>query len=437
MRADRPRGAELCAHDDGWLTEDQAEAHTHGICFKTGPPALVGVELEWLVHDGSDPALPVSHDQLAAVRASAGAGGPLPGGGALTIEPGGQLEISSAAAPGLTACISAAQADLAALRGAATGAGLYLLGRGLDAIRPPRRILEQPRYAAMEEFFDRSGPWGRVMMCSTASVQVCLDAGEEGDGTSGYAWRWRLLHAIGPVILAMFANSPVHHGRPTGWKSTRQAVWARLDPTRTRSPARAQCASTRDPRSVWADYALDANVLCVRRPGPGGWAAPPGLTFRQWLRGGGDRPPTLADLSYHLTTLFPPVRPRGHLEFRALDAQGGDGWVVAAAVVTALVQDPVAAQEAMAAATRLWHAHRHPWAAAARHGPADPDVRVASVRCLAAAESALGRLAVPPPVRRAVSAFAERYTDRGRCPADDWLDGRGPPAPLTMLEGHP
>ena len=111
-----------------------------------------------------------------------------------------------------------------------------------------------------------------------------------------------------------------------------------------------------DPRAAWARYALDAEVMCVRRGEGQSWSAPPGLTFRDWLRGRGceERPPTQADLAYHLSTLFPPVRPQGHLEVRFIDAQPGDGWIVPAAVVSALADDPVAAQLAMAAAEEVW-----------------------------------------------------------------------------------
>ena len=73
------------------------------------------------------------------------------------------------------------------------------------------------------------------MMGSTASVQVCVDAGRESGGSTGFRFRWRLLHALGPVLVAAFANSPLRAGRATGWKSTRQSVWARLDPGRTRA----------------------------------------------------------------------------------------------------------------------------------------------------------------------------------------------------------
>jgi glutamate--cysteine ligase len=443
----------------------------HGICFKTGPPRRIGVELEWLVRDRRDPALPVDQRRVAAATARLGAPGALPGRGVLTSEPGGQVEISSAPAASLGHCIAVTGLDLAALRQDIQQAGLCLSGQGLDPYRPPRRVLELPRYAAMEEFFDRAGPWGRLMMCSTASVQVCVDAGGEGPGWAGFRWRWHLLHAIGPVLVAAFAHSPLRGGRPTGWKSTRQAIWSRLDPSRTRPPAHAEpspgCWPGRawppatDPRSAWVDYALAAEVMCVRRPGSQAWSAPAGLTFRDWLRGGGERPPTRDDLSYHLSTLFPPVRPRGHLEFRGIDAQpGDDGWMVPLAVTAALLDDPLAAQQAMEAAEALWHQDgppgaghpgpgphpagwpTGPWWRAARHGPADAALAAASRRCFAAAEAALARSGAPGPVRRAVAAFAERYVDRDRCPADDLLDlaraGHGsPPFPGptdTLLE---
>src|ERR1700678_1819539 len=362
------------------FTEADADAHFHGICFKTGPPERVGVELEWLGRDRRDPALPVQAEKVAATLAPFGGAGPtgngvsrrngragpqhptndrddpgqaptlvrdlafpsLPSGASLTVEPGGQLELSSAPAATLGELLEVTGRDLTALRDAASAVGLELCGYGLDPLRPPRRALNLPRYVAMEKFFDRDGPWGRQMMCGTASVQVCVDAGEDGAGQSGYRSRWRLLHAIGPVLVAAFANSPLRGGEPTGWRSARQQVWAHMDPGRTRAPASE--AADGDPRDEWTAYALDAELMCVREPGSRDWAAPPGLTFRDWLRGGsaappGLRPPTPEDLDYHLTTLFPPVRPHGHMELRMIDAQSSDGWIVPAAVVTALADD--------------------------------------------------------------------------------------------------
>jgi glutamate--cysteine ligase len=420
------------------IREEQAAEHIHGICLKTGPPIRVGVELEWLVRDARDPALPVPAERIAAAVAAFDAGpglpsstrpGVLPSGGLLTTEPGGQLELSSLPADSLAECVRSTAADLAALRAAAANVGLELAGIGLDPFRPPRRILRLPRYAAMEAFFDRGGPWGRQMMCATASVQVCLDAGDDGDGHSGYRWRWRLLHAIGPVLVAAFANSPLRGGRPTGWRSSRQQVWTHMDPSRTRPP-RLNGSSNGDPRPAWAAYALDARVMCVRSAGSDDWSAPPGLTMRDWVRGGvlegGERlrEPTIEDLTYHLSTLFPPVRPRGHFELRMIDAQQGDGWVVPAAVASALMSDARAGDAAMAAVEplRAGLPGGDPWLTAARHGPADARLARASRACFDAARGALARQDTPAGIRAAVDTFIEQYVSKDRCPADDLLE---------------
>jgi glutamate--cysteine ligase len=456
------------------LREEEAEAHVSGVCFKTGPPGQVGVELEWLVHDRRDPAAPVPAERVDEALAGLEPRG-LPGGGRLTREPGGQLELSSPPAPGPVAAVARAAADLAVLRRELEAAGLELSGQGLEPVRPVGpRVLDHPRYRAMEAYFDRFGPWGRMMMRGTASVQINLDAGDAGSGSSGYRERWLLAHRIGPVLVAAFANSPLWQGRPTGWRSTRQAVWARLDPGRTRPAARHGSAAdgdsdaiAADPGAEWARYVLDAHLLCLRqeeqgavaRDGQGAearrsvatasadqagrrrstpsappeqprdWTAPRGLTFRDWLRrgvsaGGGriGRAATLEDLDYHCSTLFPPVRPRGWFELRMLDAQDGDGWLAATAVAATLLDDPAAADAARAATEPLCARgvatpSRAVWLRAARLGPADPAVGRAVRACLSAAESALdGEL------RRTVGEFAERYAERGRCPADDRLD---------------
>src|SRR5215472_13402731 len=112
--------------DDGGaepLTERAAEALVHGICFKTGPPARVGVELEWLVCDSRSPTLPVDQQRAATAVAPLSTAGALPGRGVLTTEPGGQVELSSAPAAGLGQCITVTSLDLAALRHAIHQAG--------------------------------------------------------------------------------------------------------------------------------------------------------------------------------------------------------------------------------------------------------------------------------------------------------------------------
>ncbi|MFJ8016064.1 ergothioneine biosynthesis glutamate--cysteine ligase EgtA [Streptomyces sp. NPDC096339] len=404
------------------ITETQAEELIHGICFKTGPPRLVGAELEWLLVDAERPGQPVAPERLRAAHATARA---LPLGSRITVEPGGQLEFSSAPADSLTRCVDALQSDLSAVRSALLDLGLVLRGLGRDTRHPYRRLLSSPRYDAMEAYFDRTGPAGRAMMCASASVQVCVDAGQEEPGAFGHGRRWRLAHLLGAVLVAAFANSPAREGPYAGWRCSRQGVWSDLDGRRTLAPP-----LEAEPRAAWTRQALDTEVMCVRSYEGESWTAPYGMTFRDWLRTDGHaglRGPTAEDLDYHLTTLFPPVRPRGHLELRMIDAQpGDDGWLVPVAVVHALFDDPEAAETAYRAAKGLADAYgpgpapRNPlWRSAAQHALADPELRTAATVCFRAAVEALPRLGASAHVQDTVGAFAERYVLRGRCPADD------------------
>ncbi|WFB11941.1 ergothioneine biosynthesis glutamate--cysteine ligase EgtA [Streptomyces sp. LX-29] len=398
--------------------EADMEAHVRGICFKTGPPRFIGIELEWLMHDLRDPATPVAparlHAAVAALRE-------LPLRSALTFEPGGQLELSSRPCASLTACVADTSADLALVRDLLARVGLGIAGHGHNPWHPPRRVLTDHRYASMERYFDRFGTAGRSMMCCTASVQVCVDAGHAEPGPLGVGRRWRLAHLLGAVLTAAFANSPLAQGVPTGYRSTRQAVWAAMDPGRTLAPP-----DGADPRAAWSAYVLDAPVMFIRSD-HGPWPLADGLTFRQWVRRGRPRPPDIEDLDYHITTLFPPVRPRGHLELRMIDAQSGqDGWIVPLAVTAALFDDPEAAETVYRVVKPLAEtaggapAPRNAlWRNAARHALTDPELHAAAVSCFATALEALPRIGASDRILTAVADFTDRYVARGRCPADD------------------
>ncbi len=394
------------------FSEVAAETYVASTCFKTGPPRLVGIELEWLLRHRGDPARQLSPVDLDLARSAAAHlrdTGRLTTG-RLTVEPGGQLELSSDPFPDPVEGLRRITDDVAALRAVLAPAGLELVGLGLDPLRPPARVLRQPRYAAMEAYFDRQGAAGRSMMCSTAAVQINLDVGEDVNA------RWDLLHALTPVLVAAFANSPVAAGPGGGTRSGRAAVWAALDPARTRPVP----VPGLDPRTAWTEYALAAPVLCIRTEGPD-WSAPPGLTFRDWLRGRGPRPVTEADLAYHLTTLFPPVRPRGHLELRVVDAQRTEADAGAAlALVWALCSDPTAADRAREVLECV-PPDPSVLARARRDALADPELAVAARGCFTAALGALGRLDAAG-LAPALSSFTDRYVERGRCPADDTLD---------------
>ncbi|MFC9842308.1 ergothioneine biosynthesis glutamate--cysteine ligase EgtA [Streptomyces sp. NPDC060223] len=411
-----------CTEHRSAVTEAEVEALVRGICFKTGPPRYLGVEVEWLVHELRQPQLPATPERLEAAYAALRT---LPLRSALTVEPGGQLELSSLPAASLMECIGSVSADLDAVRAVLREAGLRLSGYGQDPWNPPSRFLHEPRYDAMERYLDRAGPEGRAMMCSSASVQVCLDAGHEEPGPLGHGRRWWMAHQLGAVLVAAFAHSPMARGRHTGWRSSRQSLWAAMDPGRTDAPPLGP-----EPRAAWVQRVLDAPVMCVRAP-EGPWDVPEGMTFREWTRS--ESPPDRADLDYHMTTLFPPVRPRGHLELRMIDAQPGeDGWIVPLAVTTALFDDPEAAEIAYRTVKPLAEragslpAPRNPlWEDAARLGLTDPELHEAAVICFAAATEALPRLGATAEVLDAVAAYTERFVARGRCPADDLLSRLG------------
>jgi glutamate--cysteine ligase len=376
------------------------------VCFKTGPPGLVGTELEWLVARAADPTDPVPIDQL---RDLLDAVGPPPRGSRVTYEPGGQLELSSPAFPGVTACWQALGEDAEHVRRPLAAAGLRLLPTAIDPYRAPARQLLHPRYDAMEAYFAAVAPdaagWGSTMMASTAALQVNLDIGHDDADARR---RWALLHTVGPTMVATFANSPVHAGQDTGWRSGRQRVWQHLDPQRTATP------QGPDPATAWADYALDARVMLRRRDGTD-WSVRPGPTFRDWVES--DDGPTPEDLEVHLTTLFPPVRPRGWFEVRYLDAQPWDWWPVPMAVLSALLEDPAASAAADRACTGL-----DDWTAAARDGLAAPGLHTAALACVDAALPALVRRGEHPELVALVAAFRDRYTLLGRSPADDPLE---------------
>ncbi|WP_086789536.1 ergothioneine biosynthesis glutamate--cysteine ligase EgtA [Crossiella equi] len=387
----------------------EAEAYVASVCFKTGPPALVGVELEWTVHHTGQPQRQLTLDTL---RDALGQHAPpqllpdspylpLPNGSPVTVEPGGQVELSSLPAPTLAELLPVATADIAYLVELLRQAGLQLGQHGIDAHRLPQRLLQVPRYAAMEKSFNLRGPDGRTMMCSTAGLQVCVDAGEP----DRVAARWAAAHALGPLLTAAFANSGQFAGRRSGWASARMRTLFGTDPMRTRSGD-----VVPDPGAAWARRVMDTPVICLRRPGTC-WDAPPGLTFGQWADGALDRRPTTDDLDYHLTTMFPPVRPRGYLEIRYLDTQPHGEWTVPVALLVALfhrestVDSVLDATEAVA--TR--------WVEAARHGLTDPVLAMVAPRVFDLALRALPDLGLDPGTRALVEETVG-YLLAGRAP---------------------
>lgn len=371
----------------GLSSRAAAEAYVGGVCFKQGPPTLIGAELEWLTARGELSA-PDSRPRLSMLADALGPYAPqsvspdspakvLPGGSRITLEPGGQIELSSAPFADAAQLCARLLEDSRFLSDLLETRSIRTYSAAADAGRQARRVLRLPRYRAMERAFAGVGPYGKLMMCNTAATQVSVDAGAD---PAEIAARWNALYAVGPALVAAFACSPDLHGAPTGaWASQRMRTWLRLDHVRTRPPVR----SWADPLTDYGRWALDTPLLCVRRgPAETDWTAPPGATFADWLCGALDdeigRRPEVEDLDYHLTTVFPPVRASGHLEVRYLDAQPGDQWSVPIHVVDALMSAPAVVAEATALAEPV----ADEWASAARCGLADLQIRSVAVELL-------------------------------------------------------
>ncbi|MCX4096208.1 ergothioneine biosynthesis glutamate--cysteine ligase EgtA [Nocardia sp. alder85J] len=402
-----------------------AEAYVGGVCFKQGPPALVGAELEWVTALG-DPSAPRPQPDLMATALGPYAPSsiapqspalPLPGGSRVTLEPGGQVELSSAPFADPAELCERLRSDTRLLQELLEPHSVRMYAVAADAVREPQRVLRLPRYAAMERTFAGLGPFGALMMCNTAAAQVSVDAGADQAEVTA---RWNALYAIGPALLAAFACSPTLSGAPEGsWASQRMRAWLRLDNARVRPPV----PHWSEPAVEYARWALDVPLLCVRRAGDAecDWAAPPGATFADWLCGALDdeigRRPDREDLDYHLTTLFPLVRASGHLEVRYLDAQPGDGWTVPVHAVTALLATPATVAEA----TRLAAATADRWLEAARVGLADPEIRTAAVELLTLAAETATTAEARTELHAAARRCAHRRNPTGdRVPSGAW-----------------
>jgi glutamate--cysteine ligase len=334
----------------------------------------------------------------------------------ISFEPGGQVEMSPPPAPSPAAALTRAAALLARLRRCGERVGIDLISAAvspwhdLDTIGLQNRA---PRYRRMQAHFDGIGVWGRRMMRQTAALQVCLDLDGGGE-------LWRLLNRAGPALTAAFAASPLLDGAPTGLRSTRMAIWQEVDPARTGFDGRHLDG---DPAAGYTELALDAGVIPLPR---GGGDDPPGpMPMRHWLARRGPRPDD-ADLDHHLTTLFPPVRPRGYLEVRYLDALPGRWLPVPVCLLATLAVEPSARRRALEALDAPGGAvGAEAWWCAAGEGITDPGLRRTAADLFDIALAGMRRLEpgyLPPEAPALVAEYRERYVGSGRCPADDLLE---------------
>jgi glutamate--cysteine ligase len=179
----------------------------------------------------------------------------------------------------------------------------------------------------MTRYFESIGPSGVRMMRQTAALQINLERGEDPRP------RWRLLNSLAPIVVALFANSRQYAGKRTGWASYRGQLWRTLDPSRTG-------IVYDEPEQVerYLRFALDAIAM---RSGAGGAGY---RTFREWMT---EPAVNREDWLFHLSTLFPEVRPKEFFELRSADTIEPDSLAAPVVFVTGLVYDEESAQRAI------------------------------------------------------------------------------------------
>lgn len=349
-----------------------------------------------------------------------------PDGGIVSYEPGGQIELSAAPFSSASALIRSVRATVLPLMDAAHGEGIELLAAGVaprGGIEDVPMQLPGARYVRQTRFYEAIGTGGTRMMRQTAAIQVSIDFGAEP------LLAWRVLNAMAPYVTAIFANSPVYRGEPTGHRSYRAQIWRELDGGRTGAFA---CAD--DPVAEYLDFALAAPAILIGdlpAPRPAPHAAPltiplPKIVgdadafrpFAEWNDRGCASPDAWRT---HLTTLFPEVRPKGFAEVRSADAVAPEWYAAPLVLLAGIVHHPPAL---LAAAELFGPPDPGLLHAAGRDGLSDP--RIATV-ARELAELALGGSAALPGFFRAedldeAAAFFARYTRRSRSPADDTLD---------------
>ena len=242
-------------------------------------------------------------------------------GANVSLEPGGQLELSGAPLENIHQTCDEVNQHLADVKDIADKVGVGFIGLGAAPIWTHEQMPQMPkgRYKLMTDYMDRVGTMGKSMMYRTCTVQVNLDFGSEADMVQ----KLRVALALQPVATALFANSPFFEGQPNGHKSWRSRVWRDLDADRT-----GMLPFVFDEGfgfEAWVQYALDVPMYFVYRDGVYHDAL--GQSFRDFLKGElpalpGEKP-LMSDWADHLTTIFPEARIKKFIEMRGAD---GGPW---------------------------------------------------------------------------------------------------------------
>lgn len=246
----------------------------------------------------------------------------LENGGAISIEPGGQFELSGAPLRTLHETCRETNAHLAHVRQVAEPMGVGFLGAGMTPTwrREDVPLMPKSRYEIMRRYMPKVGQYGLDMMHRTSTIQVNLDFASEADMVQ----KMRVGLALQPIATAIFANSPFSDGKPNGYRSFRAEIWNDLDADRTGNlPFAFEDGFGFE---SYVEWALDVPMYFVKRGDT--YFDATDVTFRAFMSGAlegrvPDAKPTLGDWNNHLSTLFPDVRLKKYIEMRGAD---GGPW---------------------------------------------------------------------------------------------------------------
>src|SRR5690242_14446342 len=240
------------------------------------------------------------------------------GGGAISLEPGGQFELSGAPVETVHQTCTELMAHLAQLREIARPLGIGFLGLGMTPSwsRAEMPMMPKGRYRIMTAYMPKVGTLGLDMMYRTCTVQTNLDFASEADMVK----KLRVSLALQPVGTALFANSPFTEGKPNGYLSFRSEIWRDTDNARA-----GMLPWVFEPGmgfERWVDYALDVPMYFIKHGND--YVDVAGQSFRDLLAGKlralpGTRA-TISDWANHLSTIFPEVRLKRYLEMRGADS---------------------------------------------------------------------------------------------------------------------
>jgi glutamate--cysteine ligase len=273
------------------------------------------------------------------------------GDASVSLEPGGQFELSGAPLATMHEAAAELADHLREVRAVAEPLGLGFAPLGFHPLATREQMPWMPkgRYEIMRNYMPRVGSMGLDMMLRTCTVQVNLDFGDEADMVE----KLRVSLALQPLATALFANSPFADGKPNGYRTLRGKVWTDTDPDRTGIPAVAFEDGFGFER--FADWVLDVPMYFIMREGQ--WIDAAGMSFRAFLEGRAEKlrghAATMGDWADHVTTVFTDVRLKRFLEMRGADAGAPAFLNALPAFWVGLIYDD-AAQKAARALTRGW-----------------------------------------------------------------------------------